>query len=106
MGSHEDLERRVAALEAEMADVRTLAAGADADVSRFDAAMRGQTRVLNALRETQAEHGQRLDRIDGRLDGMDSRFDAMDSRFDRLDGGIEAILRILNGRFFEGPAPA
>jgi uncharacterized protein involved in exopolysaccharide biosynthesis len=64
------LEARVAALETEMAVVRgeaaaarALAAGADRDVAEYRAEMRSHTRVLNALRETQIEHGTRLDEL-------------------------------------------
>lgn len=134
MADNSELERRVSALEAEMADVRMLAAGADADVSRFDAAIRGQRRVLNALRETQVEHGQRLaaidvrfdavdarfdgtdgrfdrlesrfDGMDDRLDGLDTRFDGLEARFERLGGAMDAVLRILGGRPTEGGARA
>lgn len=61
--SLEELERRVATLEAELAIVRqeaaaarALAAGADGDVADVRAELRGHTRVLGALRETQVAH--------------------------------------------------
>jgi chromosome segregation ATPase len=63
MGSLEELEQRVAAMEAELAVVRqevaaarALAAGADRDVAEYRAELRGHTRMLGALRETQLEH--------------------------------------------------
>ncbi|RZU46519.1 hypothetical protein EV385_6593 [Krasilnikovia cinnamomea] len=63
MSSPEDLEQRVAAVEAELAIVRqeaaaarALAAGADRDVAEYRAELRGHTRLLSALRETQLEH--------------------------------------------------
>jgi chromosome segregation ATPase len=63
MGSLEELEQRVAAMEAELAVVRqeaaaarALAAGADRDVAEYRAELRGHTRTLGALRETQLEH--------------------------------------------------
>jgi hypothetical protein len=67
MGSLEEPEQRVAVMEAELAVVRqeaaaarALAAGADRDVSapslRDRAEVRGHTRMLGALRETQLEH--------------------------------------------------
>ena len=63
VGSLEELEQRIAAMEAEMAIVRqeaaaarALAAGADRDVAEYRAELRGHTRVLSALRETQLEH--------------------------------------------------
>ena len=63
MSSLEDLEQRVAAMEAELAIVRqeaaaarALAAGADRDVAEYRAELRGHTRLLTALRETQVSH--------------------------------------------------
>jgi uncharacterized protein involved in exopolysaccharide biosynthesis len=63
MSSLEDLERRIAALEDELAVVRqeaaaarALAVGADRDVAEYRAELRGHTRLLTALRETQVQH--------------------------------------------------
>lgn len=63
VGSLENLERRVAAVESELAVVRAevaaaraLAAGANRDAADDLAELRGQTRILAALRETQLEH--------------------------------------------------
>jgi hypothetical protein len=63
VSSLEDLERRIAAMEEEFAIVRqeaaaarALAAGADRDVAEYRGELRGHTRVLNSLRETQLEH--------------------------------------------------
>lgn len=79
MSSLEELEQRVATLEAELAVVRqeaaaarALAAGADSDVADVRAELRGHTRVLGALRETQVEQGQRLDGVDAKLDAITS----------------------------------
>lgn len=63
MSSLEELEARVSAMEDELAEVRreaaaarALAAGADRDVADYRAELRGHTRVLTALRETQLNH--------------------------------------------------
>ena len=63
MSSLEELERRIAAMEDELAVVRqeaaaarARAAGADRDVAEYRAELRGHTRVLSALRETQLDH--------------------------------------------------
>jgi hypothetical protein len=60
--SPEDLERRIAAVEAKIVAVRqeaeaarALAAGADRDVADFRTELRGHSRALSALRETQLE---------------------------------------------------
>jgi len=77
MSSLEDLEQRMAAMEAEMAIVRqeaaaarALAAGADRDVAEYRAELRGHSRVLGALRETQLEQGQAIGRVDDRVDQL------------------------------------
>jgi chromosome segregation ATPase len=77
MSSLEDLEQRIAAMEAEMAIVRqeaaaarALAAGADRDVAEYRAELRGHSRVLGALRETQLEQGQAIGRLDDRVDQL------------------------------------
>jgi hypothetical protein len=63
MDSSGDLERRLAAVESEVAvarreaaAARALAAGADRDVADYRAEMRAHTHGLNALRQTQLEH--------------------------------------------------
>ena len=95
-----DLEARVAALEARLGEVeqqvstaqtdasaaRELAAGADRDVSEVRAELRAHTRALNALRETQVEQGQAIDR----------GFAEMRARLDQTTGGLDQILGLLN----------
>ncbi len=80
------------------ADVaRQMAAATDRDVADFRQVMTGHTRVLNALRETQVEHGRRLDGIDGRLDGVDGKLDGIDGRLDEVDGKLDGVDRRLAG---------
>ncbi|OLS99848.1 hypothetical protein BJF90_37700 [Pseudonocardia sp. CNS-004] len=62
MGSMEELEGRVSALEGQMRSVRqdaaaarVLAGGADRDVAALTTRMDAQTRLMQALRETQVE---------------------------------------------------
>jgi hypothetical protein len=52
----DDIERPIAFQWEEAAAARALAAGADRDVADYRAELRGHTRVLSALRETQLEH--------------------------------------------------
>jgi hypothetical protein len=87
MGSLEELEQRVAAMEAELAVVRqeaaaarALAAGADRDVAEYRAELRGHTRMLGALRETQLEHY------------AEHKTDAAE-----IKAGIAQIVRLLEG---------
>lgn len=86
MSSLEDLEQRVAAMEAELAIVRqeaaarALAAGADRDVADYRSELRAHTRTLGALRETQLEHY------------TEHKTDAAE-----IKAGIERIVRLLEG---------
>lgn len=71
----DDLARRVAALEIgvlrrEAAAARALAAGADRDVADYRAELRGHTRTLGALRETQVEQGQAITGLGEKLDQL------------------------------------
>jgi chromosome segregation ATPase len=73
----EELTQRVAALEAEIgvlrqeaAAARALAAGADRDVADYRAELRGHTRTLGALRETQLEQGQAITRLGEKVDQL------------------------------------
>ncbi|TQM44401.1 hypothetical protein FB388_1766 [Pseudonocardia cypriaca] len=88
----EELEARVSALETQLRSVRqdaaaarVLAGGADRDVSAFGAKLDAQQRLLEALRETQIEHGRRLAGHDGRFDHVEGRFDHLEQRFDALE---------------------
>jgi hypothetical protein len=87
MSSLEDLEQRVAAMEAELAIVRqeaaaarALAAGADRDVADYRSELRAHTRTLGALRETQLEHY------------TEHKTDAAE-----IKAGIAQIVRLLEG---------
>ena len=123
----EELEARVSALENQMRGVRqdavavrVLAGGADRDVSAFGAKLDSQQRLLEAVRETQIEHGRRLAGHDGRFDHVEGRFDHLEQRFDALESqmwqgftnlerGQNVILDLLrrrNGHDGEPPAAA
>jgi hypothetical protein len=122
MGSMEELEGRVSALEGQMryvredaAAARVLAGGADRDVSAFGARLDAHQRLLEALRETQVEQGQRIsgletevrrgfasieDRLGRRLDGVEGRLGGIDGRLDGVEGrlgGIDGRLAGLEG---------
>jgi chromosome segregation ATPase len=119
----EELEARVSALENQMRGVRqdaaaarVLAGGADRDVSAFGAKLDAQQRLLEALRETQIEHGRRLAGHDGRFDHVEGRFDHLEQRFDALESqmwqgftnlerGQNVILDLLRRRNVHGGEP-
>lgn len=113
MGTPEDIESRLSAVEREVAQLRetsslaatdagaarVLAAGADHDVSEVRAELRAHTSALNALRETQLEQGRRLDGLDGRLDGLDGRIGRLETRmtdgFATVGAGMAQIVTLL-----------
>lgn len=91
MGEDDDLTRRVDALEdqsraarADAAAARALASGADRDVAEVRTELRAHTSVLNALRETQIEHGQKLDALDNKVDGHSRKLDEHGGKIDGL----------------------
>lgn len=113
MATPEDIESRLRAVEretarlreqqglsaADAAAARTLAAGADRDVSEVRAELRAHTRALNALRETQLEQGDRLTGVEGRLDRLEARLEGLEARmadgFAMLGAGMERIVQLL-----------
>ncbi|MCR6484675.1 hypothetical protein M8542_17755 [Amycolatopsis sp. OK19-0408] len=92
MAGLEDLETRVSALEEQMrstrqdaAAARILAGTADRDVSEFKQTLNAHTRALNAVRETQVEDHERLNRLEAKVD----------SGFTKVNMGMEQISRLL-----------
>jgi chromosome segregation ATPase len=107
MGSLEELEGRVSALEVQMRGVRqdaaaarVLAGGADRDVSALAARLDAQTRLMEALRETQIEDHQHIAELRRGLARFEQRFDGLE----RGQGMILDLLRRRNGE--EPPASA
>ncbi|TDP97403.1 hypothetical protein [Labedaea rhizosphaerae] len=99
MASLEDLEARVEHLEHSVADVRSdaaaarvLAGAADRDVSEFRQELKAHTKTLNALRETQVEHGQRLDSLEAKVDSLDRK---MSDGFSTVNMGMAQIVALL-----------
>ncbi len=93
-----NLESRVTALEKQMRVVtsdasewRVLARGADRDVSVMQDQLRAHTKLLNALRETQIDHGDRLGRLEHRMNGLEGRMDNLDGRMDSLEGRFDRL---------------
>lgn len=100
MASLEELEQRVAAVEAQVravredaAAARVLAGGTDRDVSAFAARLDVLTALLDALRTTPVEQGQRLGGVEQRLAGLEQE---MRSGFATLAVGQAEILARLN----------
>ncbi|MDS0137999.1 MULTISPECIES: hypothetical protein [unclassified Amycolatopsis] len=113
MASLEDLEARVTALEEQVqytrqdaAAARILAGTADRDVSEFKQTLNGHTKVLNAIRETQIEHGQDISGLKTDVTGLktdvtDLKTDVTDLRaemrsgFTKINVGMEQMSRLL-----------
>ncbi|MCS3878730.1 hypothetical protein GII30_10075 [Gordonia amarae] len=98
------MEREVEGLKTENKELRrdvsaarVLAAGADQDVSNMHAAFRAQTMVLNAMRETQLEHGKRIGGLDQRMGGLDQRMDGLDQRMGGLDQRMDGLDQRMDG---------
>jgi len=96
---HDDLEGRVSALEHEMRQVRqdaaaarVLAGGADRDVSTLGAKLDAHTRTMNALRETQLEHGERLSILERKVD---NGFTEMRGKLDAAAAGQQQVVTLL-----------
>ena len=111
-----DLERRVSALEQDVTRLqgeldraredteaaRVLAGGADRDVSDVRSQLRAQRGLLQALRDTQVEQGERLDRLERRMTSVELRLNALEDRIAgmdaRLTGRIDELDSRLTGR--------
>lgn len=87
------VEREVALARADAEAARTLAAGADRDVSEVRAELRAHTQSLNALRQTQVEQGQQLVGLKAKVDDMDQR---MTQGFATLGEGMAQIHALLS----------
>ncbi|MDQ7804366.1 hypothetical protein Q5425_11525 [Amycolatopsis sp. A133] len=99
MASLEDLETRVTALEEQMrhtrqdaAAARVLAGTADRDVSEFKQTLNGHTKVLNAMRETQIEHGQDIADLKTEVGSLRAE---MTSGFTKVNISMAQISRLL-----------
>ncbi|MGH3901600.1 MAG: hypothetical protein ACRDTA_25770 [Pseudonocardiaceae bacterium] len=102
--ANEDLESRFTRLEQEVdrlreetATTRALAALADRDVAEIRTELRGHRQVLNALRETQLEQGQKIDEQGRR---SDEQVREMREGFATLGTGmvqITALLMMITG---------
>jgi chromosome segregation ATPase len=107
-----DLERRVTALEQEVARLqgeldqargdaaaaRVLATGADRDVSDVRSQLRTQRGLLQALRDTQVEHGSRLEQLERRMAALELRISALEDRLAGMDARLTGRMDRLSSR--------
>jgi len=116
MSNVKDLEKRVTAVEGEMKEVRTLAAGASQDAADYMAALRGHKMSLEALHSTQQEQfdflkqladtqvkhfaelgvtqleqSSQIRALHGMVQAVDGRVQALDGRVQALDAKFDAM---------------
>ena len=96
------LRADLAVVAADAQAARTLAAGADRDVSEVRAELRAHTRVLNALRETQVEQGRAIASLRDEFGQLRGEFAdlvvEMRVGFATLASGMGDITRLLQPR--------
>ena len=102
MSEPDEISERVTRLEGEVARARqdaaaarVLAGGADRDVSAMHTELRAHTKSLNALRETQVDHGIRLARVEAETR---EGFAEMRDRFSVLAVGQAQITALLTAQ--------
>lgn len=106
------LEHKVDAIRQDAAAARVLAGAADRDVSELRSELRGHTKVLNALRETQLEQGEQLAAQGAQLAahgaqiaGLDAKVGSLDAKvnegFTKMSIGMAQITALLTNA--EGP---
>ena len=83
-----DLEHHMTEIRRDSADALILAKAADRDLSSFRAEFRAHRQALNALRETQIEHGRQLRGV--RTETRDLRTE-MRQGFARVDGELSTV---------------
>ena len=98
------IEERVSALESEVAVIRqeaaaarALAAGADRDVADYRAEMRSQTRLLNALRETQVEQAADISGMKTDINEMRADINEMKTDINEMRADISGTKTDING---------
>ncbi len=98
----DDLPDRVSALEQQQRADRRALGSLDADLSDLQQQRRQDVRLMQTLRDTQLEHGERLGRLETGLGQLQSRvggleattaagFAAVGSRLDVIETGFAAV---------------
>lgn len=81
------LREQIAISSSDATAARVLASGADREVAEMRAQLRAHTQTLNALRETQLEHGQSIAELRSELR----------AGFALVNTGMERIVGLLDG---------
>jgi hypothetical protein len=88
----DDLADRVLALEQQQRADRRALGSLDADVSDLQAQRRQDVRLLQSLRDTQIEHGERLGRLESGLESLESNTSA---GFAAVGARLDVIVELL-----------
>src|SRR4051812_4775634 len=94
----DDLADRVSALEQQQRADRRALGSLDADLSDLQEQRRQDVRLLQSLRDTQIEHGERLARLESSLTGVDSRLVGLESRVVALESATAAGFAAVGSR--------
>jgi hypothetical protein len=86
-----EFEARLAAVEADAAATRHLAAARDVDLADLTVKVEAHRSAINALGVQTA----------ARFDRLESRFDRLEGRFDRLEGRVDRLERKVDDGFAE-----
>jgi len=88
----DDLTDRVSALEQQQRADRRAFGSLDADLSDLQEQRRQDVRLLQSLRETQIEHGERLERLESRIGSLET---ATAAGFAAVGARLDVILELL-----------
>jgi hypothetical protein len=92
MGSVEELEQRVAAIEERLSIESGLRASGDRDLADMAQTLRAQQHTIQALAITQSQHNEKLDRHEESLSAAHGKLDRIITMLGRLlahDSGSE-----------------
>ena len=97
----DDLADRGPALEQQQRADRRALGSLDADVADLQAQRRQDVRLLQSLRATQIEHGERLGRLESGLERLESRVGGIESAtsvgFAAVGARLDVIVDLLGG---------
>lgn len=84
MGSLEELERRIAAVEERLSIESGLRASGDRDLADMAQTLRAQQHTIQALAITQSQHNEKLDRHEASLTAAHGKLDQIIAMLGRL----------------------
>jgi hypothetical protein len=84
MGSLDELEQRVAAIEGRLGVESGLRASGDRDLADMAQTLRAQQHTIQALAITQSQHNEKLDRHEQSLTAAHGKLDRIITMLDRL----------------------